>query len=68
MGGRYYCTPCNQPVGEAVTTEFKLDEAFKRRFDVTPVPPISSFGFQMNTKDTKGGARAFLQTVEFLGK
>lgn len=64
-GGRYFCTPCNVPVGKTVTTEFNLDEAFKQQFGLSPTPPISSFGFQMNTEDAQGGARAFLKTVEF---
>ncbi len=65
-GGRYFCTPCNVPVGKTITTEFNLDEAFKQQFGISPTPPISSFGFQMNTEDTQGGARAFLKMVEFL--
>jgi hypothetical protein len=65
-GGRYFCTPCNPPAGEAITTEFNLDKAFKQQFGVSPTPPISSFGVQMNTEDTEGGARAFLKSVEFL--
>lgn len=66
-GGRYYCTPCSPATSESVTTEFNLDEAFQQQFDVSPTPPVTSFGFQMNTKDTDGGARAFLETVEFRG-
>lgn len=65
-GGRYYCTPCGAPAGETVTTEFNLDEAFQQQFDESPTPPVTSFGFQMNTKDTEGGARAYLETVEFI--
>jgi hypothetical protein len=65
-GGRYFCTPCPSPVGKTVTTEFNLDEAFNQQFHISPTPPISSFGFQMNTKDTGDGARAFLKSVEFL--
>jgi len=65
-GGRYFCTPCQPATGETVTTEFNLEEAFREQFDVSPMPPISSFGFQMNTEDTRGGARSFLKTVEFI--
>lgn len=65
-GGRYFCVPCSAPVGETVTTEFDLVEAFRKEFDQTPVPPITSFSFQMNTEDTQGGARAYLSKVEFL--
>ena len=67
-GGRYFCTPCGVPVGERVVTEFDLDQAFRTQFGQTVVPPISRFGFQMNTKGTSGGARAFLEKVEFLSE
>jgi hypothetical protein len=65
-GGRYFCVPCSAPVGETVTTEFDLVEAFRAEFGQAEVPPITSFSFQMNTEDTKGGARAYLSRVEFL--
>lgn len=66
-GGRYFCTPCSPPAGATVTTEFNLDEAFQEQFDVSPTPPVTGFGIQMNTRDTGGGARAFLETIEFRG-
>jgi len=66
-GGRYFCDPCSPPAGETVTTTFDLTTTFKRTFDQTSVPPITGFSFQMNTKDTRGGARAFIERVEFLG-
>ncbi|WP_290653446.1 DUF3047 domain-containing protein [Aquisalimonas sp.] len=65
QGGRYFCEPCGAPAGETVTTEFDLHEAFEREFDQSP-PPVSSYAFQMNTNDTRGGARAFLKRIEFL--
>jgi len=49
-----------------VTTEFDLAEAFLKEFDQAEVPPITGFSFQMNTEDTRGGARAYLAKVEFL--
>lgn len=67
-GGRYFCDPCSPPPGETVTSAFELNEAFKQSFDKDEVPPISSFSFQMNTKDTTGGAKAFIRRVEFLGQ
>lgn len=65
-GGRYFCTPCPSPAGETITTEFNLDAAVKQQFGLSPTLPVTRFGFQMNTEDTEGGARAFLKTVEFL--
>lgn len=66
-GGRYFCEPCGVPPGGTVVTEFDLEGAFKFQFGQPKMPPISSFGFQMNTEDTRGGAHAFLKKVEFLG-
>jgi hypothetical protein len=68
QGGRYFCSPCGAPAGETVTTQFNLEEAFRKAFDGTSPPPITAFGFQMNTKNTDGVARAFLETVEFLSQ
>lgn len=67
-GGRYFCQPCTPPAGETVTSELDLDEAFRESFDKSEVPPITGFSFQMNTEDTKGGAEAYLQRVEFLAE
>ena len=67
-GGRYYCKPCTPPEGKTVTTELDLDDAFRTQFDKSEVPPITSFGIQMNTKDTRGGARAYLERIEFIGR
>ena len=67
-GGRYFCMPCGVSVGERVVTEFDLDQAFRTQFGQASVPPISRFGFQMNTKGTSGGAAAFLEKVEYLSE
>lgn len=67
-GGRYFCQPCTPPEGKTVTTTFDLDRAFRTFFDKRRVPPITNFGIQMNTRDTRGGARAYLQRVEFLAR
>lgn len=67
-GGRYFCVPCGvPPSGKTVVTEFDLEQAFKTEFNGSRLPEISGIGFQMNTKDTKGAARAFLKKIEFLG-
>lgn len=65
-GGRYYCTPCGIPTGRQVVTVFDLADAFRTEFETEEIPPISRFGFQMNTKRTSGGAVAFIEKVEFL--
>ena len=67
-GGRYFCTPCTPPEGKTVITEFDLDDAFRDQFGKSDVPAITSFGIQMNTKDTRGGARAHLERIEFIAR
>lgn len=70
-GGRYFCTPCGAPTGETIVTDFDLGQAFREQFpDVTQspesvLPPVSRFGFQMNTNGTRGGAAAFLKRIEY---
>ncbi len=65
-GGRYYCMPCGVAAGESVVTELNLIQAFREEFGVVEVPPITRFGFQMNTKLASGGAEAFIMKVEYL--
>jgi hypothetical protein len=65
-GGRYFCQPCGAPPGQTVVTEFDLATQFTEQFQQTALPPVSSVGFQMNTTDTTGGARAFLMSIELL--
>jgi len=65
-GSRYFCVECSPPPGETISTEFDLAEAFRKEFDRRDVPPITGLSFQMNTKDTRGGARAYLRRIELL--
>jgi len=66
-GGRYYCMPCGvSPGPNMVITDFNLEEAFLKEFELPKMPLVTSCGFQMNTNDTTGGAKAFLVKVEFL--
>ncbi len=67
-GGRYYCVASGDRAGETIITDFEVDDRFKRAFRESTTPPITSFAFQMNTKDTQGGAKAFLRKIEFLAK
>jgi hypothetical protein len=66
QGGRYFCQPCGVPPGQTVVTEFDLATQFTEQFQQRVLPPVSSVGFQMNTTDTTGGARAFLMSIELL--
>ena len=66
LGGRYFCTTCPAPLGKTVVTEFDLAQTFKEQFATADLPPVSRFGFQMNTKGTRSGATAFLEKIEYL--
>lgn len=66
-GGRYFCKPCETREGDTVVTEFDLEKAFKSAFGRPDMPPVSGFGFQVNTRGTSGGSSAFIRRVEFLG-
>ena len=67
-GGRYYCVASGDRSGQTIITDFEVDDRFKRAFNEPITPPITSVAFQMNTKDTQGGAKAFLRKIEFLSK
>ena len=65
-GGRYYCVS-NKGGGATVTSNFNLDQKFQQEFK-KPTPPVTAFGFQMNTEDTSGGAKAFVKSITFYSK
>ena len=48
-----------------MVTELNLFQAFRDEFGIVTVPPITRFGFQMNTKLASGGAEAFIMKVEY---
>ena len=60
-GGRYYCV--SNKLG-LVVTHFDIAKRFKKEFQKAP-PPLVAFAFQMNTKDTSGGAEAFIKKLTF---
>ncbi len=64
-GGRYYCV--SNSLGKRIVTNFDIDQKFQQEFK-KPTPPVTAFGFQMNTKDTKGGAEAFVESITFYSK
>ncbi len=65
-GGRYHCVS-NKSAGTTVVTHFNIDQKFNQSFK-KPTPPLTSFAFQMNTKDTSGGAQAFIKKITFYSK
>ena len=62
--GRYYCVSNKKGL---ITTRFNIDGKFRREFGKA-TPPLTAFSFQMNTKNTTGGAKAFVKKITFYGK
>lgn len=62
--GRYYCISNRKG---SITTRFNIDEKFQQEFG-GETPPVTAFGFQMNTKNTTGGAKAFVKKITFYSK
>jgi len=66
-GGRFICVN-HPPVGELITTEYPIADAFKRTFGKSDVPDISGFGIAIDTNNARGNAiaRAFVHKIEFI--
>lgn len=60
--GRYYCV--SNKSGSTVITNFNINQKFYEEFK-KKTPPITAFGLQMNTKNTEGGAKAFIKRITF---
>jgi len=60
--GRYYCISNKR--GMTVKTQFNIDQKFQKEFN-QKTPPLTAFAIQMNTKNTKGGAKAFIKKMTF---
>lgn len=65
-GGRYYCVS-NKSGGTTVVTHLDIDQEFRKSFN-KETRPLTAFAFQMNTKDTSGGAQAFIKRITFYSK
>ena len=68
QGGRYFCQPCQNQTGKSVVTIFDLSSTFKDQFSKNTVPPISSISIEVDVRDTKGGSKAFIKTIELLSE
>jgi len=62
--GRYYCVANTKGIK---TTHFDIAKNFQKEFQ-KPLPPLVALGFQMNTKDTTGGAKAFVKKITIYGR
>ena len=65
-GGRYYCVS-NKCFGKTVVTHFNIDKKYQQAFKEA-TPALTAFAFQMNTKNTTGGAKAFIKSITFYSK
>ena len=63
--GRYYCVSNKRET--TVKTRFNIHEKFKQEFK-KKTPPLTAFAIQMNTKNTTGGAKAFIKKIIFYSK
>ena len=66
-GGRYVCVDRTN-VGEPVTTDFRIGDAFKSYFGLSETPYISGLGISIDTSSAKrnGTGRAYVKRIEFL--
>jgi hypothetical protein len=64
-GGRYYCV--SNEKNTLITTRFELQKRYQKEFK-SPIPPLSAFAFQINTKNTQGKAKVFIKSLEFFAK
>ena len=62
--GRYYCVSSKKG---NVITRFNIAQKFTKAFGGT-APALTAFALQMNTKDTEGGAKAFIKKITFYSK
>jgi hypothetical protein len=67
-GGRYFSVAAPAASAGLFSTDFELQQRFRQVFDKSEVPAISGFAFQMNTKDTNGGAAAAIRRITFMGR
>ena len=64
QSGRYYCVSSKKG---SVTTHFNIATKFTKAFGGT-APALTAFALQMNTKDTEGGAKAFIKKITFYSR
>jgi hypothetical protein len=66
-GGRYVCLG-NPQLGDTITSEFDLVQAFQTYFAKPSVPPISGLALEVDTTSSGNGgtAAAFIKRIEIL--
>ncbi|WP_428353318.1 hypothetical protein [Methyloprofundus sp.] len=64
-GGRYICMATTEGSEEVIKSTIMIDPKYLEHFHKHKIPPLTAIAFQMNTKDTKGGAHAFIRKLKF---
>lgn len=64
-GGRYLCLAVSNGSGKVIKSTLKIDPRYMKLFHKGDIPPLTAIAFQMNTKDTDGGASAFIRKLDF---
>lgn len=64
-GGRYICVAITDGSSEVIRSTIKIDPRYLKQFSKNSIPPLAAIAFQMNTKDTEGGAHAFIRKLNF---
>lgn len=64
-GGRYICVAVTEGSDKLIKSSFKIDPRYLKVFAKDEIPPITGIAFQMNTRNTKGGAQAFVRKLSF---
>lgn len=67
-GGRYVCAAVTEGGEELINTRLQIDPRFVNEFETEKIPPITGVAFQMNTKDTRGGANSFIKKITFIAE
>lgn len=64
-GGRYICVATTAGSSEIIKSTIKVNPSYLKQFGKDKIPPLTVIAFQMNTKDTEGGAHAFIRKLNF---
>lgn len=65
-GGRYVCLDVTEGSNDLIKSRLKIDPRFLNEFKKDDISAITSIAFQMNTKNTKSGAKAFIKKIIFI--
>ena len=64
-GGRYICAATTTGSKKLIKSIIKVDPRYFKQFNKDKIPALTAIALQMNTKDTEGGAHAFIRKLNF---